>query len=142
MSIFSIALKDIQILLKDRGAIFQLFLLPLVFIVAYSAVAASFEDSGEDERIGLAVVNLDNGYKAQTLLAELEATGGVRVELLTLLEAKEKLDTSEIARYLTIPADFTQGLQDGKTVTLQILNHPDANTEQTKAVHLVVEGVA
>jgi len=142
MSIISIALKDIQILLKDRGAIFQLFLLPLVFIVAYSAVAASFEDSGEDERIPLAVVNLDNGPEAQNLLAGLEGAGGVRVELYQLSDAEEQLETSEIARYLTIPADYSQGLRDGKTVTLQILNHPDANFEQSEAIHLVVEGVA
>ena len=142
MSVISIALKDIQVFLKDRGAIFQLFLLPLVFIVAYSAVAASFEESTEDERIPLAVVNLDKGAQAQVLLEGLEEAGGVKVVLHDLTEAEEKLEKSEIGRYLTIPANFTQGLEDGNTVSLQLLNHPDANFEQTKAVHLVVEGVA
>ncbi len=46
MTALSIALKDIQIFLKDRGSIIQLFLLPLIFIVAYSAVAAGFEVGG------------------------------------------------------------------------------------------------
>lgn len=142
MSAISIALKDIQLLIKDRGAIFRLFLLPLVFIVAYSAVAASFEESTEDERIPLAVVNLDQGSKADIFITALEEAGGVRVVMHELTEAEEKLETSEIGRYLTIPPDFTQDLLDGKTVTLQLLNHPDANLEQTKAVHLVVEGVA
>jgi ABC-2 type transport system permease protein len=143
MSAISIALKDIKLLLKDRGAVFQLFLLPLVFIVAYSAVAAAFEPSNsEDERIPLAVVNLDKGSESQILLSGLNKTGGVQVELFNQAQAKEKLEESEIDRYLLIPDGFTNGLDKSQTVTLRLINHPDANAETTEAVHLAVEGVA
>ncbi len=37
MKSLSVAWKDIQIFLKDRGQIFLLFLLPLVFILAFGA---------------------------------------------------------------------------------------------------------
>ena len=48
MRALSVAFKDIQIFLKDRGSVLQLFLLPLLFILAYSAVAAGYESGDED----------------------------------------------------------------------------------------------
>ena len=36
MKALSIAFKDLQILFKDRGTLFQLFLLPLLFIMVFS----------------------------------------------------------------------------------------------------------
>jgi ABC-2 type transport system permease protein len=142
MSALSIALKDVQIFLKDRGAVIQLFLLPLVFIVAYSAVVAGFEAEDEDQRIPLPVVDLDGGVEAKVFLADLAEAGGVRVERVDQLDARQQLEGNEIARFLTIPADFTQGIEAGRTVTLRLINHPDADLEQTEAVRLVVEGVA
>jgi ABC-2 type transport system permease protein len=142
MRALSIALKDIQILLKDRGAIIQLFLLPLLFIVAFSAVAAGFEGEDEDQLISLPVVNLDGGSEAQSLLTGLELAGGVEVELFEESDAQQKLEDNEVARLLTIPADFTEGITEGRTVTLRLVNHPDADLETTEAVRLVIEGVA
>lgn len=142
MKTISVAIKDIQIFLKDRGALIQLFLLPLVFIAAYTAVVAVFESGEEDKRIPLAVVDLDGGQEAQTLLNSLERAGGVQVEIYEETEASKMLEENDIPRLLTIPADFTEGLAEGRTVTLQLVNHPDANMEQTEAVRLVIEGAA
>jgi ABC-2 type transport system permease protein len=142
MSALSIALKDIQIALKDRGAIIQLFLLPLLFIVAYSAVAAAFEAGDVDTRIPLPVVDLDGGSEAQTLLAGLDRAGGIQVELIAESDAQQMLEENQIARLLTIPEDFTEEISEGRMVTLRLVSHPDANQQNTEAVRLVVEGVA
>jgi ABC-2 type transport system permease protein len=142
MNALSIAYKDIQIFLKDRGSIFQLFLLPLIFIVAYSAVAAGFESGDEDQRIPLSVVDLDNDLEAETLLESLDLAGGVRVELVAEDEGNRQLQKGEIGRLLTIPANFTDGISGGGTVTLRLISHPDADMEKNEAVRLVVEGVA
>ena len=142
MTALSIAFKDIQIFLKDRGAIIQLFLLPLIFILAYSAVAAEFASGDEDQRIPLVVVDLDGGQQAAILLDSLEAAGGVQVELKDEADANDLLQKGEIGRVLTIPADFTEGISQRRKVILRLLSHPDANMEQTEAVRLVVEGVS
>ena len=65
----AIAWKDIQIFLKERGQLVMLFLLPLVFILAFSAVYSALGD--EVELIKLAVVNLDpDGEMSQALLED------------------------------------------------------------------------
>jgi len=143
MNALNIAYKDLQIFFKDRGAVLQLFALPLVFIIAINAAAAGFSTGNEqDSRIPLPVVDLDGGEAAQMLLEGLNSAGGVQIEMVEQSEATTLLDEDKIRRVLTIPADFSAGFKEGRTVTLQILNHSDANPEETEAVRLVVEGVA
>jgi ABC-2 type transport system permease protein len=142
MNALSIAFKDIQIFLKDRGALFQLILLPLIFIVVYSAVASGFESDDQDQRIPLPVVDLDGGEEANKLLDGLDKAGGVKVELIANEGAMQKLEENKISWLLTIPEDFTEGFSQGRIVTLRLINHPEANMEKIEAVRLVVEGVA
>lgn len=142
MSALSIAFKDLQIFLKDRGAVVQLFVLPLVFIIAISAAASGFRSGEDDSRIPLPIVDLDGGEAAQMLLEGLNAARGVQIERYEQGEVATLLEENEISRVLTIPADFTAGFREGRNVTLQILNHSDANPEETEAIRLVVEGVA
>ena len=146
MKALSVAFKDIQIFLKDRGAVLQLFLLPLIFVVVFSGALTSIGgDSGEeteDTRIALAVVDLDGGEAAAALRADIDAAGGVQVVSYEQSEALRLLEENEISRVLTIPQDFTSGFTEGRPVTLRLLYHPDANAEETEAVRLVIDGVA
>ncbi len=143
MNALNIALKDMRIFFKDRGAVVQLFLLPLLFIVVFSGALAAIGSGGEeDTRILLPVVNLDGGEAAQTLLDGLDAAGGVRVERYEQAEAQSLLDENKLARVLTIPAIFTADMADNHQVTLRFVNYPDADPEETEAVRLVIEGVA
>jgi ABC-2 type transport system permease protein len=143
MNALNIALKDLRIFFKDRGAVIQLFLLPLLFVVIFSGALAAIGSGGEkDTRILLPVIDLDGGEAAQTLLDGLDAAGDVRVERYEQAEAMALLDERKIARVLTIPASFTADIADNRQVTLRFVNHPDANHEETEAVRLVIEGVA
>jgi ABC-2 type transport system permease protein len=142
MNALNIALKDLQIFVRDRGAVVQLFLLPLVFIVVFSGALATVGGESEDARIPLPIVDLDGGPAAQALLQNLDAAGGVRVERYAQEQANASLDENKIAHVLTVPADFSSGLAEGRQVTLRLVSHPDANPEETEAVRLVIEGVA
>ena len=141
MKALSVAYKDILIFLKDRGSLFQLFLLPLIFIVAYSAVASSF-GGDEDQRVPLHVTNLDGGQESERLLEGLNQEESVEVIMIAAEEGNQQLQKGEIGRLLTIPEDFSEGIVAGRTVTLKLVNHPDANMEWNEAARLVVEGVA
>ena len=143
MNALNIALKDLRIFFKDSGIVIQLFLLPLLFIVIFSGALAAIGSGGEeDTRILLPVIDLDGGEAAQTLLDSLNAAGGVRAERYEQAEAMALLEERKLARVLTIPANFTADLTDSRQVTLRLVNHPDANSEETEAVRLVIEGVA
>jgi ABC-2 type transport system permease protein len=142
MKILSIVIKDIQILFKERGTLFQLFILPLLFIFVFSGALTSIGSAPKDTRILLVVVDQDGGQAAQTLLSELDAAGGVRTELYDQQQAQTALDERKVDRLLFIPAGFSTGVAEATPVVLRLVSHPDASPQQTEAVRLVVEGVA
>lgn len=138
-----IARKDLLILLKDRGVLLELFLLPLIFIVVFSGALGAIGNGAEaDTRIPLAVVDLDGSALAQRFIEDVDAAGGVRVELYAPAEAEALLQERKLGRVLTLPANFGADLDADRRVTLRLVNHPDADLEKTEAVRLVLEGVA
>jgi ABC-type Na+ efflux pump permease subunit len=141
MKSLSVALKDLQILIKDRGEVIQLFLLPLLFIIVFSGALGALGGDEEDTRLPLPVVDLDGGEAAQSLLAGIDAAGGLQTELYEHSKAQMLLEENEINRMLVIPADFTSGTAEGITVQLRLISHPDADIQETEAVRLVVVGV-
>lgn len=142
MKSLSIAIKDLQILFKDRGEVIQLFLLPLLFIIVFSGALGALGGDDEVERLTLPVVDLDGGEAAQSLLVGLDAAGGLRTELYEHANAQAQLEANDINRMLVIPADFTSGTEQGEQVELTLISHPNADLQETEAVRLVIAGVA
>jgi ABC-2 type transport system permease protein len=142
MSALHIALKDIQIYVKDRGNLINLFLVPLAFIFVISLAVPELEIE-DDEPITLPVVNLDpDGEASQALIDGFSAGGAVKVELYDQDEARALLDDWEISHVLTIPASFSQDTAAGSPVTLQLLNHPNADETQIESLLRVINGEA
>ena len=143
MAALSIAYKDLLILLKNRGAILQLFVMPILLTAIMSGALGSLGGDGEkDTRIPLAVVNLDGGEASRAFINGLEEAGGVRVESYAQAEAQSLLEDNKLMRVLTIPATMSANLRVNQPSTVQIVNHKDADVQETEAVRLVVEGVA
>jgi ABC-2 type transport system permease protein len=116
--------------------------MPMVFIIIFSGALTSLGESDQkDVRIPLAVVNLDGGQAAQTLLANLDSAGGIRVKLYDPAQAQTLLEEKKILRVLTIPADFTTSLAENQPATLRLVNHTNAPLADTHAVQLVIDGV-
>ena len=70
MKTISIAIKDLKILFKDRGALFQLFILPLLFIMVFSGALGAIGVEKEVVLPNLAVVDHDGGEAAVFLLSK------------------------------------------------------------------------
>jgi ABC-2 type transport system permease protein len=105
-----VARKDIKIFLKERGTLLYLFVVPIVFILAFSGVSG-VESAPKEEVITLPVVNLDAGSEAsQTLLDALGRGGSIQCELYEEAKAEALLEKGTIKRMLTIPANYETGL--------------------------------
>jgi ABC-2 type transport system permease protein len=137
-----VAWKDIKVFLKERGTLLYLFVVPIVFIVGFSATTGVQRDP-QQVAITLPVVNLDAASEASlALLDALNQGGGIRCELYEEAQAAALLGRKKIERVLTIPANYAADLQAGQPVTLRLVNGPDASATKSEAVHRVVTGVA
>src|SRR4030042_5146512 len=139
MKIISIALKDLQILFKDRGALFDLFILPLLFILVFSGALSAIGSSGVSEEVTLptlGVVDLDEGDAAAFLLSKLKEDGSFSVQSLPAPEAQSQLDDNKVAVVLTIPAGLTAGVQQSTPVTLIITTGKNSNPQIVEAARL------
>jgi ABC-2 type transport system permease protein len=142
MNTLSVAFKDLQIMLKDRGTLFQLFVLPLLFILVFSGALTAI---GESEAVALptlAVVNLDGGTAAEELIYKLGLDGSLNIQPTSVLEAQSLLDENKVIGYLNIPRDFTTSLQNSNPVQLALITGSGSNPQKVEAARLVIESIA
>jgi ABC-2 type transport system permease protein len=148
MNIWNLTKKDLAVILKDRGAVLWIFILPIVFLLIFSGLASSMggdsgDDQAEDTQISLTVVNHDpDGAMAQRFIEDLDRTESFRVLLVDEQSAESRLAKIKIIWYVVIPAGFSTDLSMGKPVEIEVITHPDANLQQTQTMLQVVTGVA
>ncbi|OGO27992.1 MAG: hypothetical protein A2136_06030 [Chloroflexi bacterium RBG_16_54_11] len=142
MKTISIALKDLQILFKDRGTLFQLFVLPLLFILVFSGALGAISQADTVTIPTLALVDLDGAEAAQTILSKLQADGSLTVQSYSAADAQAQLDAKKVVGVLTIPADFTRSIQQSQPVTLVLTSAAEADVQVVEAVRLVIESIA
>jgi ABC-2 type transport system permease protein len=142
MNVSNIALKDISLLIKDKGQLFLLFGLPVAFILAFTAAFAAGTQI-EEELITVPVVNLDSSGEMTTLLLQaLNDDRGLMTEEIAQADAEAGLTDESIAMALTIPPGFSAEVKAGKGATLALNYGPSASESELRAVRLVVDGVA
>jgi ABC-2 type transport system permease protein len=142
MNALNVAFKDLLLLLKDRGQILLLFLMPIVFILAFSA-AFSASEALEEQIIVVPVVNLDPGGKMSALLLQnLNDDRGLQTEDYDQTQAETDLQDETIKLALIIPASFSTDVQAGTQTALRLMYGSAASSSEVQAVRLVVEGVA
>jgi ABC-2 type transport system permease protein len=142
MNTISVAMKDLQIMLKDRGVIFQLFILPLLFILVFSGALNAIGKSEAVTLPSMAVIDLDGSSAAQTLINKLNADGSLTINTTSAIEGQSLLDENKVIGLLTIPANFTQGLQNSSPVKLVMATGAESDPQKVEAARLVLEGIA
>lgn len=142
MKTVSIALKDLQILLKDRGLMFQLFILPLVFIFVLSGAMNTINQSEVVKLPQLAIVDQDGGQAASTLIRRLSEGESLEISLVSTAEAKNLLNANKVIGSLAIPAGFTSGIEQGAPVSLVLTTITKAVPEVVETIRLEIEGIA
>lgn len=141
MKALTIASKDLQVLLRDRGALFLLLLLPFVFIVPFALMGeqVSLSPTGGAEALPLTVANSDpQGAYTQALLAAVAAAGQVKVTQADPARVEEQLNLSTLRYALFIPADFSAKLAAGEQATLRLRLHPLTDESRVAVVERAV----
>jgi ABC-2 type transport system permease protein len=101
----AIAWKDLQLLLKDRGQLAALFVMPFVFAVFFGGLG------GGSTKFNVYLVNQDKGQYGTQVVDILHDIDMLSIEELeTVEEADKKIANGEAIAAIVISADFSQNI--------------------------------
>lgn len=96
--------KDLLLLVRDRGAIMSLFLLPIVFIAVFGSI---FGGDGEREPLRLAVWHAPGDARGAAIADALDGTGMFAVRRApTADRARDDVAAGAVVAALIVPADL------------------------------------
>jgi ABC-2 type transport system permease protein len=119
MPIWTIAKKDLRLLLRDRRAVIILLVMPLIFIAVLGLSLGEGFGQKPDNRLRVFVLNLDEGNYdraagfptkpwSQVVLNDLANTAGIRVQAIPTQDEAERLtSTSRVAAVLVFGPHFS-----------------------------------
>jgi ABC-2 type transport system permease protein len=142
MNALGVAFKDLMLLIKDRGQIVLLFLVPIGFVLAFSAAFAAGQTL-QEQTIAVPVVNLDPGGEMSALLVQNINDGrGLQTQDYDQAQVEVDLQNETIKLALLIPTGFSADVQAGTQTVLRLMYGPAASDSEVETVRLVVDGVA
>lgn len=125
--IFAISWKDAIIRFASKSELLFFLILPLVFTFLLAGGTPSGDTDG---RVRLVLVNQADSTLADSLIAELDKSQAVRLDLLTLAEAEAQFDERQVSAMLIIPADFTLEALISGEVALDLRQQPNSMNAQ------------
>jgi len=130
-SSLAVAWKDLQIILRDRGLLTIILLLPLVVGTMLSLLYTSMYEKSTGEqalKIQVYLVNLDQGAFGEKVAQAMRSIDTLVVEQLYgeagWLEADQAVADSEKTALILIPADFSQKIDAYEQAEVQVVVDP------------------
>lgn len=122
MRVLSIAWKDIRVRFSSRSEILFFLILPVFFIFILGGGFSGVSETVPGVR--LPVVDEDESDRSAELLAALEDTDAVRIEVLARAEAEAIFEEQSAPALLIIPAGFEDRLAGGQPAELELRKAP------------------
>ena len=130
-SSLAVAWKDLQIILRDRGLLTIILLLPLVVGTMLSLLYTSMYEKSTGEqalKIQVYLVNLDQGAYGEKVAQAMRSIDTLVVEQLDgeagRLQADQAVADSEKTALILIPADFSQKIDAYEQAEVQVVVDP------------------
>lgn len=119
MVVWTLAKKDLRLLLRDRRALVILIAMPFLFILVLGVSLGEGFGQKPDDRLRISFVDLDDGEITPSggfptkkwslvVLDDLLQTAGIRLEELSLEEAKQNIRDGKRAAVLVFGPHFSQ----------------------------------
>jgi ABC-2 type transport system permease protein len=128
--VLSLAIKDLRVLISDRGNIFWVFGFPVIFALFFGAIysGAGNGPSGMD----IAVVNEDNSDFSNSYISKLESDEALKIVKLSRDEAIEQVRKGKVAAAIILKkgiGDGFEGLFSQDDPKLEIASDPSRKME-------------
>jgi len=125
-AILSVAWKDLQVILKDRGFLVVVIFLPSVFSTLFGTInQKNIDNSRRSITLPIAVVNQDDGLYGPQITKVLGEIEGFKVTTLdTPAAAEEQVRNSQVMAAILIPQGLSQNVNTYQPSEIQVLIDP------------------
>jgi ABC-2 type transport system permease protein len=129
-AIVPLAMKDLRLLLRDRGGLFVTFVFPLVYCIFFGLIFSG--RGGVAQAMRIAVVDEDRSAQSQAFINKLK--GGEELDVLEAgaEEAADLVRRGSLVGFIQIPAGFQQAFErlwGGDVPTVKIGIDPSREAE-------------
>jgi ABC-2 type transport system permease protein len=151
--ILAITIKDLKVLVRDRGGMVALFLMPVMFILVMSfAQKDMYEIGSSDKPVELLVVNNDVGELAGEAIADLDSVDGMEAvqswegAALTRQKAESLIEEGEYNVAIIFPVDFSERIMaaaesnDSAEAVVTFVADPSTSAQFLAPIRGSVEG--
>lgn len=122
---FSVAWKDLQVILKDRGLVFVIIGLPLIMSVFYGFLNQKMFSTTEGMTFPVAVANLDQDVYGNQIVDILESIAILEITMENnLANAETLVRESKVLAAIILPAGLTQNVKDYQPSEVQVMIDP------------------
>ncbi|MED1470917.1 ABC transporter permease [Bacillus salipaludis] len=122
----SIIRKEIQVVLKEKGTFFWLFLLPIFFIVIFASIFGNTSD-----KITISFYDQDHSEMSQLFLKQLRQIPGFELKKDSSLSLKEQIKEIKEGRstsLLVIPEGYQDNLKANRPAEIQLFRDATADS--------------
>lgn len=125
-TILSVAWKDLQVIMKDRGFLVVVIFLPSIFSVLFGTInQKNLDNSRRSITLPIALVNQDEGQYGSQIAKILGEIGAFKVTTLdTPSEAEEQVRSSQVMAAILIPQGLSQNVTTYQPSEIQVLIDP------------------
>jgi ABC-2 type transport system permease protein len=124
-----LARKDLKLYFRDRTALLLSLLLPLCLATIFGlAMSTVFSGGGGAGRVKLLVEDLDRSETSRALVAALQGTKSLKVEIAP--SSRKEVADGHAPAALVIPSGYGEDLRDGRTPQLKLFRDPSQAIEQ------------
>lgn len=128
MPVFTLAAKDLRLLLRDSRSAVILLLMPLVLVLVLGLALGEGFGEKPDDRLRISVVNLDRGLKksegyppkpwSEVVLDDLSAESDIRIELIAdRTEAERLVAAGKRPAVIVFEEDFSERMHRASFLT-------------------------
>lgn len=129
MKLFSIAVKDTKVLIRDWKALMILIAMPFVLISLLGmALGGLWSGDSGISKFDVGVVNVDGGELASVFIKDVlkskDMVKMLNVTEVTESEARAQIRSGDLAAAVIIPKDFTKKIMSGQNATMNVFGDP------------------
>ncbi len=129
-ALFTLAAKDLRILVRDRAGLFWVLFFPLLMAIFFGSIFGGSGDDGANA-LPVAVVDEDGSDASRAFAARLDSSDALRVERLARAEALEAVRKGRLVAYVALAPGFGEsgGLPFGDARGLEVGIDPSRRAE-------------